>query len=104
MSTLVETLNLWGIRFTAFALPMLEQSMVLIALLFAIDALLRHRVRATVRYAVWMLLLLKLLLPPTLMSPTGLAYWVPQPAVNQTSTGNSNLASALLLRNNAAVT
>ena len=48
MNSLVEILNLWGTRFTAFALPMLAQSTVLAALLFALDVLLRRRSLRTV--------------------------------------------------------
>jgi beta-lactamase regulating signal transducer with metallopeptidase domain len=55
---------------------MLMQSAVLIALLFLLDLALRKRVRATIRYAVWMLALVKLALPPSLASPTAVAYWL----------------------------
>ena len=78
MNTLLETLNLWGSRFTAFAQPMVIQSGLLIALLHVADLLLRKRVRATVRYALWMLVLVKLVLPPSLALPTGAAYWLPK--------------------------
>jgi len=77
MNALVESINDCGARFAGFALPMLLQSAVLIAVLFALDLALRKRVRATVRYAVWMLTLVKLALPPSLASPTGAAYWLP---------------------------
>src|SRR5207249_2286717 len=36
------------------------------------------RVRAVFCYGLWMLVLIKLLLPPSLALPTGLAYWLPQ--------------------------
>src|SRR5689334_12348133 len=78
MNSFVETLNLWGGRFTGFALPMLLQSSLLIATLFLIDLALRRKVRAVVRYALWMLVLIKLVLPPSLSVPTGLAYWFPE--------------------------
>jgi beta-lactamase regulating signal transducer with metallopeptidase domain len=74
---MVEFLNAWGARFAGFALPMFMQSALLIALLFALDLALRKRVRATIRYAAWMLALVKLALPPSLASPTGAAYWLP---------------------------
>jgi beta-lactamase regulating signal transducer with metallopeptidase domain len=76
MNSLMETLNHWGQPFTGFALAMLVQSAVLIALLLTVDLLLRRKVRATVRYALWMLVLVKLLLPPTLSLPTSPAYWL----------------------------
>ncbi|MHB8521610.1 MAG: M56 family metallopeptidase [Limisphaerales bacterium] len=77
MNTLIESLNHWGSSFTGFALPMLVQSGLLIAVLLTVNVLLRKRVRATVRYALWMLVLVKLVLPPSLTSPTSLAYWFP---------------------------
>ncbi|MGD1086038.1 MAG: M56 family metallopeptidase, partial [Verrucomicrobiota bacterium] len=77
MNPMIEFLNSWGARFAGFAPPMLTQSAVLIALLLALDLALRKRVRATIRYAVWMLALVKLALPPSLASPTGAAYWLP---------------------------
>ncbi len=82
MNAIIESMNAWGFRFAGFALPMLLQSVVLIGVLFALDLALRKRVRATIRYAVWMLALVKLALPPSLASPTGAAYWLPaeQPA------------------------
>jgi beta-lactamase regulating signal transducer with metallopeptidase domain len=77
MNSMIESLNAWGGRLDGFARPMLMQSAVLIALLFVLDLALRKRVRATIRYVVWMLALLKLVLPPSLASPTGAAYWLP---------------------------
>ena len=77
MNAVIEGLNAWGARFAGFALPMLLQSAVLITLLFALDLALRKRVRATLRYAVWMLVPVKLALPPSLASPTGATYWLP---------------------------
>jgi beta-lactamase regulating signal transducer with metallopeptidase domain len=76
MNAMIESLNAWGARFAGFALPMLLQSGLLIAFLFALDLALRKRVRATIRYAVWMLALVKLALPPSLALPTGAAYWL----------------------------
>src|SRR2546425_3590777 len=77
MNALIELLNHWGGPFTDFAVPMLVQSSLLIFVLFALDLLLRKRVRAVVRYALWMLVLVKLVLPPSFAAPTSLAYWLP---------------------------
>jgi beta-lactamase regulating signal transducer with metallopeptidase domain/HEAT repeat protein len=79
MNSLIEILNGRGAQFLRFAWPMLWQSSLLIALLFALDFALRKRVRATVRYALWMLVLVKLVLPASLCLPTGVGYWVPAP-------------------------
>ena len=77
MNSLIETLNLFGQRFVDFALPMLIQSSVLIAVIFALDLVLRKRVRSVFRYGLWMLILIKLILPPSFASPTGVGYWLP---------------------------
>jgi len=37
--------------------------------------MLRKKVRAVFRYCVWMLVFIKLILPPTLSLPTGIGYW-----------------------------
>ena len=79
MNSLIEILNLRGPQFLHFAWPMLWQSSLLIALLFALDFALRNRVRATVRYVLWMLVLVKLVLPVSLSLPTSVGYWLPAP-------------------------
>jgi len=88
MNPWLEWLNQWGSRFTGFALPMLTQSAILITLLLTVNALLRKRVRATIRYALWILVLVKLFLPPTLTLPTSVVYWLPgnaylQPVISE---------------------
>jgi beta-lactamase regulating signal transducer with metallopeptidase domain len=76
MNSIIESLNLWGARFLEFAIPILWQSTLLIVLIFVLDFALRRKVRAAVRYALWFVVLLKLLLPPTLALPTGAAWWL----------------------------
>lgn len=76
MNTAVEILNTWGAEFSRLAWPMFWQSATLIVVLLALDGLLRRRVRAAVRYGLWLVVLVKLLLPPTLALPTGAAWWV----------------------------
>jgi hypothetical protein len=71
----VELLNSWGAVFTGFAGPMLVQSTVVTTVLLALIWVLK-RARAVVRYALLMLILLKLILPPSLSFPTGAAYWL----------------------------
>src|SRR5207245_11080745 len=70
---MIHALNHLGARFADFALSMLVQSSLLIVLLFALDLVLRNRVRAVVRYALWMLVLIKLVLPPSFAPPARLA-------------------------------
>ncbi|HKI68341.1 MAG TPA: M56 family metallopeptidase, partial [Verrucomicrobiae bacterium] len=76
MNALIENLNAWGEHALAFAWPMLWQSSLLIVLVLAIDFVLRRRVRAGIRYALWLVVLTKLLLPPSLAFPTGAAWWI----------------------------
>jgi beta-lactamase regulating signal transducer with metallopeptidase domain len=75
MNGVTTFLNSAGESFVGFALAMLIQSSVLIITLLGLDLILRRRVRAVFRYWIWMLVLAKLVLPTTLSSPTGPAYW-----------------------------
>lgn len=89
MNAIIETSNAAGRAFVEFALPMLIQSSVLILILLAVDLLLRRRVRAVFRYWIWMLVLVKLVLPPSLWSPVSIGTWLgetlepPQMAVDE---------------------
>jgi lysylphosphatidylglycerol synthetase-like protein (DUF2156 family) len=76
MNALIESLNHWGGQFVNFAWPMLWQSSLLIAVVFTLDLLLARKIRAAVRYALWLAVLVKLLLPPALALPTGAAWWL----------------------------
>jgi beta-lactamase regulating signal transducer with metallopeptidase domain/Tol biopolymer transport system component len=68
-------LNNVGRAFWGYAAGMIVQAGVLVVLLLIIDFLLRKRVRASLRYCLWMLVFVKLVLPPTLCLPTGIGYW-----------------------------
>lgn len=72
----IETLNQWAGNGLGFAWPMFWQSSLLIAVLFAADILLARAVRAAVRHGLWLVVLVKLLLPPALALPTGVAWWL----------------------------
>ena len=76
MTSFIEILNHWGNHFLNFAWPMIWQSSLLIAIIFALDLALRRKIRAAIRYALWLMVLVKLLLPPSLALPTGLAWWL----------------------------
>ncbi len=76
MNASIETLNHWGENALAFAWPMLWQSSLLIVVVFVLDFILARRVRAAVRHALWMVVLVKLLLPPALALPTGATWWL----------------------------
>ncbi|MHC4517185.1 MAG: M56 family metallopeptidase [Planctomycetota bacterium] len=76
MSELIALLNATGKSFVGVAVPMLIQSSVLIVALLVLNLLLRRRIKAVVRYWIWLLVLVKLMLPPSLAAPTSLAYWI----------------------------
>ena len=75
MESLITFLNTTGKSFVNFSTAMLIQSSILIVVLLVIDFVLRKKVRAVFRYCIWMLVLVKLVLPTTLLLPTGLGYW-----------------------------
>jgi beta-lactamase regulating signal transducer with metallopeptidase domain/tetratricopeptide (TPR) repeat protein len=79
MNTILEQINSAGLVFVKFAVPMLAQSAVLIVVLLLADLLLRKKMRAVVRYWLWMLVLLKLVLPTTLSSPVSLGRFMGEP-------------------------
>jgi beta-lactamase regulating signal transducer with metallopeptidase domain len=72
MNNVITFLNSAGKIFIDFSASMLIQSSVLIVVLFTIDRLLKKRVRAIFRYWIWMLVLVKLVLPVSLSSPVSL--------------------------------
>jgi beta-lactamase regulating signal transducer with metallopeptidase domain/Tol biopolymer transport system component len=76
MNAILEAINSMGKVFVGFAWPMLVQSSLLIAVLLGLDVILRKRARAVLRYWIWMIVLVKLMLPTTLASPTSPAYWL----------------------------
>jgi beta-lactamase regulating signal transducer with metallopeptidase domain/protocatechuate 3,4-dioxygenase beta subunit len=69
-------LNNLGRVFCDYAAGVFVQSALLVIFLLVVDLLLRKRVRAVFRYCVWLLVLVKLILPPMLSLPTGIGYWV----------------------------
>jgi len=75
MNAILEQVNSVGLRFVEFALPMLVQSGVLILILLLTDFALRKKVRAVFRYGIWLLVLLKLVLPTSLSAPLSLGYF-----------------------------
>ncbi len=73
---LVTSLNAAGQTALLTGLCMTLQAAALTALMLAIDRVLRDRARAALRCGLWMLLVVKFLLPTDLLSPTALAYWI----------------------------
>jgi len=76
MNSFIETLNQCGEKFSGFAWPMFWQSSLLIVVLFASDFVFRRKIRASIRYALWLVVLVKLCAPPTLALPTSPAWWL----------------------------
>ncbi|MBN1974154.1 MAG: M48 family metalloprotease [Sedimentisphaerales bacterium] len=75
IDNIIKIFNETGRAFCDFSLTMFVQVSVLIILLLIIDILIRKRVRATFRYCIWMLVFIKLILPPALSLPTGIGNW-----------------------------
>jgi len=75
MNAILEQINSVGLKFVEFALPMFVQSVVLILILLLADFVLRKKVRAVFRYWIWLLVLVKLILPTSLSSPMSLGYF-----------------------------
>jgi len=71
----VSSLGAPGRGFCDYAGSMFVRSGLLIILLLIVDLLIRKHVKATLRYWIWMLVFVKLILPPSLSLPTGLGYW-----------------------------
>jgi beta-lactamase regulating signal transducer with metallopeptidase domain len=80
MNTFVEILNRWAENALNFAWPAFWQSSLLIGVLFCLDLGLRRRLRAAVLYGLWLTVLVKLLLPPSLAFPSGVGWWLRSPA------------------------
>ena len=78
MNSIIEALNRAGHWFVGFSTDMLIQASVLIVVLFVVDWFFRKRIRGVIRYWIWTLVLVKLLLPPSLISPIGLGWLIPR--------------------------
>ena len=76
LNSAIAVLNRWGPAFCDLAGGMFLQSALLVGLLLLADRCLRRRVSAGFRYGLWLLVPVKLVLPPSLALPTGVAYWL----------------------------
>lgn len=103
MNSVLPWLNTAGDRLAALAGPLFVQSSVLILALVLLDLALRRHVPAAIRYALWLLVPVKLLLPPTVALPSGIGYWidrrpapvaaVPLPAPDYTADGPMSIGA-----------
>ncbi|MGD0571543.1 MAG: endo-1,4-beta-xylanase [Sedimentisphaerales bacterium] len=80
MSNVLELINSAGKGFVEFAWPMLWQSGMLVVILLAADYILRKKVGAVFRYGLWMLVIVKLVLPTSLSSPVSIGQFMIVPA------------------------
>ncbi|MCP4450276.1 MAG: hypothetical protein GY809_02360, partial [Planctomycetes bacterium] len=78
MNALIKLLNTAGQAFMGLSADMLIQVSALIAILFSMDWFLKRHMRGVIRYWIWTLVLVKLLLPPSLISPIGLGRLIPR--------------------------
>jgi beta-lactamase regulating signal transducer with metallopeptidase domain len=74
METIVGVLNKAGAILIQHGLTMLLQFGLLTSLLFLADRAIRWHVKASLRYCLWCLLLVKLVLPATFSLPTGISH------------------------------
>jgi beta-lactamase regulating signal transducer with metallopeptidase domain len=72
----VHAINRAGAMHWDFASAMFVQVAALVIILGLVELCLRRRVRPVVRYWLWALVILKLMLPVALRTPASLAYWV----------------------------
>lgn len=91
MNTLISFLNQTGQSFVTFHSTMWIQSSILILILLLLDRLFRKHVRAVVRYWIWLLVLIKLILPVTLTSPVSIGRLIPttEPTLSSPSSSNA---------------
>jgi bla regulator protein BlaR1 len=85
MDATIMLIDSWARSIEGWWWPMLWQSSLLIAFVRVVEILLRRRVCAAIRYALWLLVLVKLLLPPSLAFPSGAAWWLRARSIPVTS-------------------
>ena len=73
---MIPFLNDAGRQALAVASSMLWQTAVLVLVLILVEFLAGRRMRASLRCGLWLLVILKLLLPPSLKSPVSPGYWI----------------------------
>jgi len=73
---MLDLLNQLGTPAWNLARAMFLQTTLLAAALVVFDLFIGRRLRSALRYALWLLLVVKLLLPPSLLLPTGAGFWL----------------------------
>jgi beta-lactamase regulating signal transducer with metallopeptidase domain len=96
---MIEFLNHLGADALPCARQIVWQTALLVAVLSLLDLLVARRLRSTLRCALWLLVVVKLLLPPSLQFPTGAGFWLgrwlAEPIAPRTSAGPSVLVETL---------
>ena len=77
---MIEALNRWSDQWFRWEAAVFWQVAVLIAIVWLIDLVIRKWAWPQLRYAMWLLILVKLVLPPTLTSPVSITSRVPESA------------------------
>lgn len=72
----IEALNQLGQQTFLSLISMFWQSSLLIAVIWIVDRALRRKLHAAVRYALWGVMLVKLVTPPSFALPTGVGWWL----------------------------
>lgn len=73
---MLDFLNHLGTPAWHLARTMFFQTALLTAALALFDLIFGRRLRSALRYALWLLVVVKLLLPPSLLLPTGAGFWL----------------------------
>ena len=74
---MINLINQFAENWFNWELSMLWQVGLLIAIIAGLDLLIKRWVWPQVRYALWLLILVKLILPPTLTSPASFTAEIP---------------------------
>ena len=77
--TVISFLNQSGEIFGRYAWGWMIQSSLLLIVLLGLEWLLSKHTQAIFRYGLWLLILVKFILPPTLSLPSGIGDWVKTP-------------------------
>jgi beta-lactamase regulating signal transducer with metallopeptidase domain/protocatechuate 3,4-dioxygenase beta subunit len=98
LNNVIEFMNRWGEIHWNFAAAMFLQASVLIVVLLCLDFAILRRLRASIRYSLWMLVLVKLMLPVSLHTPLSLSRWMPvlRPQVEVAETPRSEPVVAVV--------
>jgi beta-lactamase regulating signal transducer with metallopeptidase domain len=102
---MIEQLNKIANDWWAWMWPMLWQVSLLVAIIGIIDFFLRKRIWPQLRYALWLLIMVKLILPPTFSLSTSITSLMQPVAQNVLTrlTGSSEFSSAINLEQDEAV-